>query len=173
MFKGGAKKNSLDGRTPQSFFFWYNDLLLLIFGLNLHVEKKRTHERHFCFTFASQSALSCKNFLYWRWVTKIHCCVSEFTVTPSIIKEMQTSQHRKSRIWEMKNRCNRVCAIFHMRDIRKSVIPKFINIVESCHVGVPLRVTNMAPGNQQKHLSLSFPSNTWIHHLVVKEWQFP
>ena len=128
MFKGGAKKNSLDGRTPQSFFFWYNDPLLLIFGLNLHVEKKRTHERHFCFTFASQSALSCKNFLYWRWVTKIHCCVSEFTVTPSIIKEMQTSQYRKSRIWEMKNRCNRVCAIFHMRDIRKSVILKIINI---------------------------------------------
>ena len=43
-----------------------------------------------------------------------------------------------------------------MRDIRKSVIPKFINIVESCHVGVPLRVTNMAPGNQQNASVVEF-----------------
>ena len=42
-----------------------------------------------------------------------------------------------------------VCAIFHMRDIRKW----------RHHVGVPLRGTNMAAGNQQKHLFLSFPTN--------------
>ena len=42
-----------------------------------------------------------------------------------------------------------VCAIFHMRDIRKW----------RHHVGVPLRGTNMAAGNQQKHLFSSFPTN--------------
>ena len=42
-----------------------------------------------------------------------------------------------------------VFAIFHMRDIRKW----------RRHVGVPLRGTNMAAGNQQKHLFLSFPTN--------------
>ena len=42
-----------------------------------------------------------------------------------------------------------VFAIFHMRDIRKW----------RGHVGVPLRGTNMAAGNQQKHLFLSFPTN--------------
>ena len=164
MFKGGAKKNSLDGRTPQSFFFWYNDLLLLIFGLNLHVEKKRTHERHFCFTFASQSVLSCTNFLYWQWVTKIHCCVSVFTVKPSIIKKMQTSQYRKSRIWKMKNRWLEIykkprqesglCDISYARYSEK----KYTQIYKA-----------LAPGNPQKHLSLSFPSYGWIPCLRISK----
>ena len=35
----------------------------------------------------------------------------------------------------------------------------------SCHVCVPLRGTNMAAGNQQKHLSLSFPANARIYRL--------
>ena len=49
--------------------------------------------------------------------------------------EMQTSQYRKSRIWEMeedkytKNLAkNQVCAITDMRDIRKNVLPKFIRL---------------------------------------------
>ena len=42
-----------------------------------------------------------------------------------------------------------VCAIFRMRDIRKW----------RRYVGVPLRGTNMAAGNQKKHLFLSFPTN--------------
>ena len=42
-----------------------------------------------------------------------------------------------------------VSAVFHMRDIRKW----------RRHVRVPLRGTNMAAGNQQKHLFLSFPTN--------------
>ena len=42
-----------------------------------------------------------------------------------------------------------VSAVFHMRDIRKW----------RRHVGVPLGGTNMAAGNQQKHLFLSFPTN--------------
>ena len=57
-----------------------------------------------------------------------------FTVTPSKIK-MQTSQYRKSRIWEMKEdnmqkslANNHVCAIIPMRDIRKNVLPKFIRL---------------------------------------------
>ena len=37
--------------------------------------------------------------------------------------------------------------------------------VWSGHLGVPLRDTNMAAGNQPKHLSLSFPTNVSIHRL--------
>ena len=57
-----------------------------------------------------------------------------FTVMPSKIK-MQTSQYRKSRIWEMKEdkyakslAKNQVCAIIDMRDIRKNVLSKFIRL---------------------------------------------
>ena len=53
---------------------------------------------------------------------------------------------------------NQVGAIIHFRDIRKNVLPKFIRFVWRRHVGVPLRVQNMAAGNQQKHLFLSFPT---------------
>ena len=48
---------------------------------------------------------------------------------------MQTSQHRKSKIREMKEdkyakslAKNQVCAITDMRDIRKNVLPKFIRL---------------------------------------------
>ena len=53
---------------------------------------------------------------------------------------------------------NQACAIFHMRDIRKNVLPNFIK-----PVGAPLRDINMAAGNQQKHLFLSSPINARIH----------
>ena len=50
-----------------------------------------------------------------------------FTITPSKIK-MQTSQYRKSRIWEIKEdkhtkslAKNQVCAIIHMREIHKKM----------------------------------------------------
>ena len=55
---------------------------------------------------------------------------------------------------------NQAYAIFHVRDIRKNVLPNFIK-----HVGVPLRDINMAAGNQQKHLFLSSPTNARIHRL--------
>ena len=42
-----------------------------------------------------------------------------------------------------------VCAVFHMSDIRKW----------RRDLGIPSRCTNMAAGNQQKHLFSSFPSN--------------
>ena len=55
-------------------------------------------------------------------------------VTPWKIK-MQTLQHRKSRIREIKEdkytkslAKNQVCTIFQMRDIRKKVLPKFIKL---------------------------------------------
>ena len=51
VFEKGLQINFIKG--------WYNDLHPLIFGLNLHVDKKKTYERHFCFIFASQSVLSC------------------------------------------------------------------------------------------------------------------
>ena len=61
---------------------------------------------------------------------------------------------------------NQICAIFDMRDIGKNVLPKFLEgFVYRRHVGVPLRGTNMAAGNQQKHLFLSFPTYARIHHL--------
>ena len=48
---------------------------------------------------------------------------------------------------------NQVSAVFNSRAIRRSVSSKFIEI---CML-VPIQMgTNMAAGNQQKHLSLSF-----------------
>ena len=55
---------------------------------------------------------------------------------------MQTIQYRKPRILEMKSLAkNQVCAIFHMRDIRVYILPKFITLWRR-HVGVHLRGTN-------------------------------
>ena len=58
---------------------------------------------------------------------------------------MQTIQSRKSRIWETKQdeytkslAKNQVCAILHMLDIWKSVLPKFVKLLWRHHVGVPL-----------------------------------
>ena len=54
---------------------------------------------------------------------------------------------------------SQVCAIFHVRDVR-NVLPKFIKLcIETPSVCVPSTGTNMASGNQQKHLFLSFPIN--------------
>ena len=49
---------------------------------------------------------------------------------------------------------NQVSALFHMRDLRRNVLPKFIEI---CIYGDAMLVlirlsTNAADGNQQKHL---------------------
>jgi len=70
---------------------------------------------------------------------------------------MQTVQHRKSTIREIKEAKytkslakNQVCAIFQMRDIRKNVLPKFI------YGNAILVSLNMAAGNQQFS---SFPTN--------------
>ena len=40
---------------------------------------------------------------------------------------------------------NQVCVIFHMQDLWKNVLPKFINR----HIGVPLGGTNMAAKNNK------------------------
>ena len=53
---------------------------------------------------------------------------------------------------------NQVYAIVHMRDIRKNVLPKFIKLCMKTPCLCPSRCTNMAAGNQQKHLFLSFPT---------------
>ena len=78
---------------------------------------------------------------------------------------METFRYRKSRIWEMKENKitislakNQVCALFYIRDIRKND-PKLSSFVWRRHVCVPFRGANMAAGNQQKHLLLSFPPN--------------
>ena len=66
--------------------------------------------------------------------TKRRLRISVFTVTQSKIK-LQTIQFRKSRIQEINEdkyakglAQNQVCAIFHMRDIGKKVLPKFIKL---------------------------------------------
>ena len=76
-----------------------------------------------------------------------HYLLCVFTVTPSKIK-MQASPCRKSRIWEMKeDKCtkslakNQVCAMIHMRDIRKNVLPKFKRLCIDATWIVPLRGT--------------------------------
>ena len=63
---------------------------------------------------------------------------------------MQTVQYRESRIWEIEGdryakglAKNKVFAIFHMRDIRKNVLPKFIKLC----METPRWGTNMAAGN--------------------------
>ena len=50
-------------------------------------------------------------------------------------KKMQTIVYRESQIWEIKEDIctksltkNQVCAIFHMQDIRKNVLRKFIKL---------------------------------------------
>ena len=65
IFKGEVYRNIKTLELLSFFFLVLNDLYPLIFGLNRHVDKKRTYQRHFCATFASQSVLSCTNFLYW------------------------------------------------------------------------------------------------------------
>ena len=55
---------------------------------------------------------------------------------------------------------NQVCAIFHLRDIRKNVLPNFMKFCMGMQKG-----TDMAAGSQQKHLFLSFPANPWILRL--------
>ena len=64
-------------------------------------------------------------------------------------------------------------AIFHMRDIQKNVLLKFISFVWRSHVCVPFNSggqiwPNMAAGNQQdQHLFLSFPTYAWILRLRI------
>ena len=53
---------------------------------------------------------------------------------------------------------SQVYAIVHMRDIRKNVLPKFLKLCMETPCLCPFQGTNMAAGNQQKHLFLSFPT---------------
>ena len=79
---------------------------------------------------------------------------------------MEILQYRKSRIWEMKEdkyskslAKNQVDALVHMRDIWKNVLPKFIKLCMETPCLCPFQgAKNMAAGNQQKHLFLSFPT---------------
>ena len=45
-----------------------------------------------------------------------------------------------------------------MRDFRKNVLPKFIKLCKETPCLCPFQGHNMAEGNQQKHLFLSFPT---------------
>ena len=51
---------------------------------------------------------------------------------------------------------NQVSAIFHMRDIRG----KYFTTIYEALYGDAILVSLMAARNQQKHLSLGFPTNT-------------
>ena len=78
--------------------------------------------------------------------------------------KIKTVQQIKSGIWEMKGgKFTKFLAkiqirrIFRIRDIRRNVLPKFIEICIGDAMLVPTWMsTNMADGNQQKHLSPSF-----------------
>ena len=91
--------------------------------------------------------------------------------------KMQTIQSRKSRIWETKEdeytkslAKNQVCAILHMLDIWKSVLPKFIKLCMETPCWCPFGVRNMSAraGNQQKHLSLNFCTNASFLEELIK-----
>ena len=58
-----------------------------------------------------------------------------------------------------------VYKIVHMRDIRKNVLPKFIKLCLETPCLYPFQGTNMAAGNQQKHLFFSFPTYARILRL--------
>ena len=81
-------------------------------------------------------------------------------------KKMQTIVYRESQIWEIKEDIytksltkNQVYTLFHMQDIRKNVLRKFIKLCMETPCWFPLRGTYMATGNQQKHLFFSFATN--------------
>ena len=78
---------------------------------------------------------------------------------------MQTIPYRKFRIWEIKDEytknlaMNQVCTIFRLQDIRKTVSLKFLKLSVETPCWCPFEGPNMAARNQEKHLSLSFPTN--------------
>ena len=59
---------------------------------------------------------------------------------------------------------SKVTAIFLMEDVRKKSFPQIYRDLYGDAVLVPTYMgTNMAAGNQQKHLSLSFATKPWIY----------
>ena len=69
----------------------------------------------------------------------------------------------KSRIWEMKGSKYaktlakiQVRGIYRIRDIRRKVLPKFIDLYGDAMLVSTWMGPNMADGNQQKHLLRSF-----------------
>ena len=57
-----------------------------------------------------------------------------------------------------------VRGIFRVRDIGRKVLPKFIEICTGDAMLVLIRMsTNMADGNQQKHLLPSFATKAWTY----------
>ena len=91
------------------------------------------------------------------------CCSCWFSVSrhsKQIKIKIKTVQQVKSGIWEMKGGKYtkflakiQVRRIFRIRDIRRNVLPKFIEIcMETLCWCPPGWAPNLADGNQQKHL---------------------
>ena len=80
--------------------------------------------------------------------------------------KLQTIQYRKSRIWEIKGdkyakgiAKNQVCAMFHLRDIRKTVLPKFIKLCMETPCLCPLEGRKYGRRKPTEDLFLSFSTN--------------
>ena len=80
--------------------------------------------------------------------------------------KLQTIQYRKSRIWEVKEdkyakglAKNQVCAMFHLRDIRKTVLPKFIKLCMETPCLCPFEGHKYGRRKPTERLFLSFPTN--------------
>ena len=80
----------------------------------------------------------------------------------------------KSRNWEMKGGKYTktlvkiwVEGIIRILDIRRNVLPKFIEHVRALYGDTMLELirmsSNMADGNQQKHLLPSFATKAWVY----------
>ena len=96
-----------------------------------------------------------------------------FSVTPfkTDQNKLKTIRQIKSRIQEMKGgKCTKTLAkiqvegIIRIRDVRRNDLPKFIEIYVETPCWCPSGMsTNMADGNQQKHLLPSFATETQIY----------
>ena len=112
-----------------------------------------------------------------RWITPSEICrILQILRKPNSIIlgfhsrekaeiKMKTFQYRQPRIWEMKEdkytkslAKNQVCAIFHMLDIRKNVLPKFIKLCMETPCLCPFQGHKYGRRKPTETSVLSFPT---------------
>ena len=77
-----------------------------------------------------------------------------------LIQKVQDLGNKRRWIYKTPRQESGLCDISYARYSKKRTQ------VRRRHVGVPWRGTNMAAGNQQKHLFLSFTANASVHRLM-------